>query len=109
MTQISIAAHANPCFNGGSVLNSNYYTNMKIKSVSDKSFWSRLDRVERLRFNSENRAQARLERLERAAAPLIGELASGKYYAYPIGGKYFESHSYSEVVQYLARNKHIRA
>lgn len=78
-------------------------------SVSDKSFWSRIDRVERLRFNSQDRAAARLERQERAAAPLIGELASGRYYAFPVGGKYFESHSYTEVVRYLARNGYLNA
>ena len=50
----------------------------------------------------------RMDRLERKAAPMVGELSNGKFYAYPVGGKYFESSSHTEVVQYLIRNKYVR-
>lgn len=74
---------------------------------TDKAFWSRIERVERLRFNSEDRALARLERLERQADSMIGELSSGKFYAFPVGGKYFESYSRTEVVKHLAKKGYI--
>ena len=80
-----------------------------MKATTEKSFWSRVERVERLRFNSEDRAMARLERLERQAAPMIGELASGKFYTFPVGGKYFESYSQTEVVKHLAKKGYIHA
>lgn len=66
------------------------------------------DRNERLRLMNEDRMLARWERLERQAAPMIGELASGKFYAFPVGGKYFESTSYTEVVNHLAKRGYIR-
>lgn len=71
-----------------------------------------LDRRERRRLADEHRYLCRLERLERKAEPMIGILCrEGQevFYCWPAGGKYFESASHGEVVQYLARNRYVRA
>lgn len=68
------------------------------------NFEARDERIHRLRLQSQDRHLARLERLEAKAAPMVGELASGRYYAFPPGGRYFESPSHTEVVDYLIRN-----
>jgi hypothetical protein len=69
------------------------------------------------RIANENRTVARLERQEREAAPLIGELQGEtglRYYinlrdrAGRMTGKIKESRSYFELVDYLARNGYIR-
>ena len=60
------------------------------------------------RLANEDRYLARLERDERKAAPMIGELASGKFYVYPVGGRYFESCSYCGCVAHLKRNGYLR-
>lgn len=74
-----------------------------------KDLQNHLDKIHRLRLATEDRAVFRAERLERQAAPMIGELASGKFYTYPVGGKYFESFSFTEVVNHLAKKGYIRA
>ncbi len=68
---------------------------------------ARLDRVHRLRLATEDRFLARQERLEAKAAPLVGELSSGKHYVFPVGGKYFEG-THTECVDYLIKNKWVR-
>jgi hypothetical protein len=60
------------------------------------------------RLAAEDRYLARLERLEAKAAPMVGELVSGRFYAFPVGGRYFESASHTAVVDYLIRNKWVR-
>lgn len=70
-----------------------------------------LERRDRRRLAAEHRHLVRLERLEKKAEPMIGTLCregSEIFYCWPVGGKYFESTSHSEVVQYLARNRYIR-
>lgn len=70
-----------------------------------------LDRRDRRRLAAEHRHLCRLERLEKKAEPMIGILrreGADIFYCWPAGGKYFESASHSEVVQYLARNRYIR-
>lgn len=57
---------------------------------------------------TQDRHLARLERLERKAAPMVGELSSGKFYVFPVGGRYFESESHTDCVDYLIRNKYVR-
>jgi hypothetical protein len=68
------------------------------------------------RMAAEARTIARLERQERAAAPLIGELQGETGFRYYINirdrdgrmtGKIKESRSYFELVEYLARNNYI--
>lgn len=53
----------------------------------------------------------RMERLEKKAEPMIGELSrEGRtvYYVFPAGGRYFESQNETECVDYLIRNKYVR-
>ena len=72
------------------------------------NYEARDERIHGLRMATQDRHLARLERLEKKAAPMVGELASGKYYAFPVGGKYVESNSHTEIVDYLIRNKYVR-
>ncbi len=72
------------------------------------NYEARDTRIHNLRMMTQHRYLVRLERLEKKAAPMIGELASGKFYAWPIGGKYFESTSHTNVVDYLIRNKWVQ-
>lgn len=49
--------------------------------------------------------------LEKKAERMIGELCrDGKivYYVYPENGRYKESNSFTEIVDYLIRNKYVR-
>jgi len=74
------------------------------------NYENRLNRIDALRASTQDRFLARQERLEKKAAPMVGELCrEGKtiHYAYPVGGKYFESFSHTEVVNYLARNRYV--
>lgn len=67
---------------------------------------------EQRRLLAERRHVERLDRLDAAAAPFIGELCrEGRtvYYVWPAGGKYRESDDYSALAQYLSRIGHIRA
>lgn len=72
------------------------------------NYEARDTRIHNLRMATQGRYLARLERLEKKAARMVGELASGKYYAFPVGGKYVESTSYTEIVDYLIRNKYVQ-
>ena len=71
------------------------------------TFEAELETRHRRRISNENRTLARLERLEKRAAPMVGELASGRFYAFPVGGKYKESASHTEIVDYLIRNGYV--
>lgn len=57
------------------------------------------------RMQAQDRFLNRLEKREEAAEKMIGELSSGKFYAWPIGGKYREGTQY-DLVQYLIRNNY---
>lgn len=57
------------------------------------------------RIAAENRALDRRERREREAEKMIGELADGRCYVYPAGGKYREGERY-ELVAFLIRNRY---
>jgi hypothetical protein len=65
-----------------------------------------LDAREARRLAAGARAEARLEKREAAAEMMVGELASGRFYVWPVGGKYREAASQYELVQYLLRNKY---
>ena len=67
-----------------------------------------LDGRHNRRLGVQDRTLAKWERDEQKAAPLIGELSSGKFYVFPVGGKYFESHSHTECVQHLAKKGYLR-
>ena len=43
---------------------------------------------------------------EELAENQIGDLNSGKFYVYPVGGKYKESNSKTELISYLIRNNY---
>jgi hypothetical protein len=60
-----------------------------------------------------NQAEARAARhydmmckREEIAEQQIGELSNGKYYVFPVGGKYKESNSRVDLISYLIRNKY---
>ena len=76
------------------------------------NYEQQLDAKEARRFAAEHRYLCRLEKLEAKAAPMVGELCrqgSTVYYCWPVGGKYFESASHTEVVDYLVRNRWVQA
>lgn len=59
---------------------------------------------------AEHRYLCRQEVLELKAAPMVGELCrdgATVYYCWPAGGRYFESPSHSQVVDYLIRNRYV--
>jgi len=75
------------------------------------NYEARNERIDRLRIATQNRHCERIERLEKKAAPMIGELfREGRtiHYAWPVGGKYFESLSWVTVADYLIKNKYVR-
>lgn len=53
----------------------------------------------------DEKAYARIEQREAAAAQMIGELSSGKCYVYPVGGKYREG-TRADLVAFLVRNNY---
>lgn len=69
-----------------------------------------IDRMLDARANRREAAQARYhERMmarEEMAERQIGHLNSGKFYVYPVGGKYKESRSKVELIAYLIRNNY---
>jgi hypothetical protein len=58
------------------------------------------------RMKAQDRALSRLEKREDTAERMIGELSSGAFYVYPVGGKYKESRNYGELIRYLIRNNY---
>lgn len=57
------------------------------------------------RMAAQDRYLARLEKREAAADAMIGELADGRCYVFPVGGKYREG-TRLELVQFLIRNNY---
>ena len=57
------------------------------------------------RMAAQDRFLSRIEKREDAAREMIGELASGKFYVYPVGGKYREG-TRMELVSFLIRNNY---
>lgn len=74
-----------------------------------------LDTRELRRLRAEDRYLTRLEKLEKKAAPLIGELCREGQTVYYVNlannrgftGKTKESNSHTELVNYLIRNKYV--
>ena len=64
-----------------------------------------LDRKQLRRMAAEHRHIVRMEKRESTAAEMIGELLSGKFYVYPVGGKYREG-TKLELIDFLIRNKY---
>jgi hypothetical protein len=64
-----------------------------------------LDARNNRRHAAQARAEARREQREKAANAMIGELASGLFYVYPIGGQYCESADRYDLIAYLISKK----
>ncbi len=62
-----------------------------------------LDTRELRRLRADDRAESRMDRREREAEKMIGELNSGKFYVYPVGGKYREGNR-ADLIAFLLRN-----
>ena len=62
-----------------------------------------LDARDSRRHAAQARAERRRDKREARAAIMIGELASGRFYIWPVGGHYRESGNRNELVQYLIR------
>lgn len=58
------------------------------------------------RMAANDKFLARMDCLEAKAEKMVGELASGKCYVFPVGGKYKEGNRY-DLVKYLIRNKYV--
>ncbi len=74
--------------------------------MSRKSFEEILEGKHSRRLASQDRYLARVERREARAQQMIGELASGKFYVYPVGGTYREG-TQSELISFLVRNQYV--
>jgi hypothetical protein len=66
---------------------------------------AQLNATQSRRMAAQDRYLTRLEKREVAAEKMIGELSSGKFYVFPVGGKYREG-SKAELVDFLIRNKY---
>lgn len=64
-----------------------------------------LDARQARRMAAEDRFLARMEKREAKADAMIGELASGKCYVFPVGGRYREG-SRSDLIAFLLRNNY---
>lgn len=64
-----------------------------------------LDAKQARRMAAQNKYLDRIERREAEAEKMIGELANGRCYIFPVGGKYREGTRY-ELVKFLIRNKY---
>lgn len=58
------------------------------------------------RMKAEDRFLAKQDKKWAAAGKMIGELSSGKFYVFPVGGKYKEG-MYGELALYLIRNHYV--
>ena len=57
------------------------------------------------RMAAQDRYLARLEKREAVAEQMIGELSNGKFYVWPVGGKYREG-SRADLISFLFRNNY---
>lgn len=67
--------------------------------------YQQLEARQARRMAAEDRFLARIEKREAEAEKMIGELSSGKFYVFPIGGKYREG-TRSELIGFLIRNNY---
>lgn len=64
-----------------------------------------LNATQSRRMAAQDRYLTSLDRREAVAASMIGELASGKCYVWPVGGKYREG-SRADLISFLVRNNY---
>ena len=65
-----------------------------------------LDARQARRQAAHARAEKRLERREAAAAAMIGELADGRCYVWPVRGQYREGDR-ADLIAFLLRNRYV--
>jgi len=70
------------------------------------NFDTYLDAKDNRRQVTEAKFHDRISKREEIAELQIGELSDGKYYVFPVGGKYKESTSRVDLISYLIRNKY---
>lgn len=74
------------------------------------NFERNLEAKQTRRMKAQDRFLSREEKREASAEKMIGELCrKGEtvYYVFPVGGKYKESSSFFELVDYLKRNRYV--
>lgn len=76
-----------------------------VRAVTDRTE-KMLDARERRRLASEGRFLAREEAREAAAERMIGMLADGRLYIWPIGGRYREG-TRADLIAFLKRNRYV--
>lgn len=67
--------------------------------------YQQLEANQARRVAAQDRYLARIERREAEAEKMIGELNRGKFYVYPVGGKYREG-TRGELIAFLIRNNY---
>jgi hypothetical protein len=64
-----------------------------------------LDATQSRRMHAQARYLSRIDAREVQAEQMIGELSSGKFYVFPVGGRYREG-SRADLVAFLIRNNY---
>ena len=67
---------------------------------------NQLTAKQRARIARENNFLQRITNREAHAESQIGQLITGRYYIWPQGGRYRESHDKLELVSFLIRNRY---
>ena len=64
---------------------------------------------QQMQINEARRAAAEVRYMARMdkAFDMVGELANGRFYIYPVGGKYREAADRVELVSFLMRNRYV--
>jgi hypothetical protein len=70
------------------------------------NFDRHLDARDARRQSAEARYHDRRVKREELAAKQVGELSNGRFYVFPVGGKYKEASNEWELVDYLIRNNY---
>jgi hypothetical protein len=66
-----------------------------------------LDARQARRMAAEDRFLGRREKQERKALRMIGELSSGRFYIFPVGGRYREAATQTDLIEFLIRNQYV--
>lgn len=73
--------------------------------MNEQQIEQQMDARINARMSRDYAAFERMAKREEAAEEMIGQLGSGKFYVYPVGGKYREG-SKQELVSFLIRNNY---
>jgi len=66
---------------------------------------TQLNGIQSRRMAAQDRFLSRIEKREAKAEKMIGELSSGRFYVFPVGGKYREG-SKVDLISFLIRNNY---